>query len=192
MILNKSDKNSSELFINALKKGSIVIIPTDTVYGFSGLVLPGNPLDGDSKIKTIKGRAETKPFIQLIANPEDIKKHTDDKIPENLLSYWPGPLTIIVNNKNEKKDGLKTIAFRCPGDLWLRKIIAEAGAPLYSTSVNRSGFPVLDREEAIISEFEKDVDLIVLDGDKKNAVPSTIVSLADGQVKVLRQGALKI
>ena len=192
MILNKSDENSSYARIDALKNGKIVIIPTDTVYGFSGIVLPKNPLDGDAKIKKIKGRAETKPFIQLIATPEDIKKYTDDEIPSELLSYWPGPLTIIVNNKNESLDGLKTIAFRCPGDEWLRNIIAGTGAPIYSTSVNRSGNPVLDTEAAIKAEFEKDVDLIVLDGDKKSAVPSTIVSVAGGEVKVLRQGAVKI
>lgn len=192
MILTRSDKNSSAACIDALKNGKIVIIPTDTVYGFSGIVLPGSPLDGDSKIKKIKGRAETKPFIQLIASPEDIKNYTNDDIPKKLLSYWPGPLTIIVNNKNQDKDGLKTIAFRCPGDEWLRKIIASTGFPIYSTSVNRSGSPVLDTEEQIKSEFEKDVDLIVLDGDKKNAVPSTIVSALDGEIKILRQGAVKL
>ena len=192
MILNKSDKNSVSECVQALKNGKIVIIPTDTVYGFSGIVMPGSSLDGDSKIKMIKGRAETKPFIQLIAKPEDIKNHTDDKIPQNLLSFWPGPLTIIVNNKNYEKDGLKTVAFRCPGDEWLRKIIEEAGAPVYSTSVNRSGNPVLETEDDIKAEFEKDVDLIVLDGDKKGSLPSTIVSVSDGNVKILREGAVKL
>ena len=188
MILNKSDENSIKECVEYLKKGKIVIIPTDTVYGFSGIVLPGNELDADSKIKTIKGRSETKHFIQLIACPEDLKKYTDDIIPEYLLSYWPGPLTIIVNNKISKT----TTAFRCPGDIWLRSIIKDTGCPIYSTSVNRSGFPILDTPDQIIEEFEKDVDLIVKDGDKKNALPSTIVSISDGQVKVLRQGAVTI
>ena len=192
MILNKSDENSVELCAEALKNGKIIIIPTDTVYGFSGIVMPSSPLDGDSKIKSIKGRAENKPFIQLIARPEDIKNHTDDHIPEKLLSYWPGPLTIIVSNKNCEVDGLKTIAFRCPGDLWLRKIIEKTGFPIYSTSVNRSGSPVLETESAIKSEFEKDAELIVLDGDKKGSLPSTIVSVSEGKVTVLRQGAVKI
>lgn len=191
MILNKSDEKSLELCVSALKSGKIVIIPTDTVYGFSGLVMPSSPLDGDSKIKAIKGRAETKPLIQLIAKAEDIKKHTDDQIPEKLLACWPGPLTIIVNNKNYTSDGLKTIAFRCPGDLWLRKIIEKCGCPIYSTSVNRSGSPVLETEAEIKDEFEKDVDLIVFDGDKKGSLPSTIVSLSEGKVKILRQGAVK-
>lgn len=188
MILNKSDDNSVKECVEYLKKGKIVIIPTDTVYGFSGIVLPGKQEDTDSKIKAIKGRSEKKPFIQLLASPDDLKKYTDDKIPSKLLSYWPGPLTIIVNNKKTAS----TTAFRCPGDAWLRSILKELDCPIYSTSVNRSGFPILDTEEEIIKEFEKDVDLIVKDGDKKNALPSTIVSIADGQVKVLRQGAVTI
>ena len=87
---------------------------------------------------------------------------------------------------NDCKGG--TTAFRCPGDQWLRQVIAECGSPIYSTSVNRSGQPVLDCEEDIIKEFGCEVDLIVKDGDKKGAKPSTIVSITDGQIKVLRQG----
>ena len=188
MILSKSDEKSVKECISYLKQGKILIIPTDTVYGFSGIAEPGKALDTDAKIKAIKGRSETKPFIQLIARPEDLKKYTDDKIPSNLLFYWPGPLTIIVNNKLTGS----TTAFRCPGDAWLRSILEELDSPIYSTSVNRSGFPVLDSQKEIISDFEKDVDLIVTDGDKKNALPSTIVSICQGELKVLRQGAVSL
>lgn len=188
MILSKSDENSVKKCVEYLKNSRILIIPTDTVYGFSGIALPSDEKDTDSKIKAIKGRDQTKPFIQLIASPQDLKNYTDDKIPSKLLSYWPGPLTIIVNNKHTEN----TTAFRCPGDAWLRSILKETGCPIYSTSVNRSGFPILDTQEQIIKEFEKDVDLIITDGDKKNALPSTIVSICDGQVKVLRQGAVTI
>ena len=91
LIKNKSDKDSIETTADILKNGGIVIIPTDTVYGFSGIVdlktTAGhaaseqghtNPEAGhfetDSKIRAIKGRAETKPLIQLIARPEDLTK----------------------------------------------------------------------------------------------------------------------
>ena len=188
MILNKSDENSVKECVSYLKQSKILIIPTDTVYGFSGIAVPGKQEDTDFKIKKIKGREQTKPFIQLIASPEALKSYTDDKIPSDLLSYWPGPLTIIVNNKQTGT----TTAFRCPGDAWLRNILKELDCPVYSTSVNRSGFPILDSESEIINEFEKDVDLIITDGDKKNALPSTIVSVCDGELKVLRQGAVEL
>lgn len=191
MIINKSDENSAELVAESLKKGEIVIIPTDTVYGFSGIVDEEASTDG--KIRAIKGRAETKPLIQLIAKPEDIFNHTDDEIPAKLLEKWPGALTIIVHNKKAKADGtIPTTAYRCPGDAWLRHVIELAGAPIFSTSVNRSGCPVLDTVSAIRSEFENETALIVDDGDKKNALPSTLVMLENDSIKVLRQGYVKI
>ena len=130
----------------------------------------------------------------MIAKPEDIRLYTDDELPESLLSKWPGALTIIVNIKKSapEYETLPTVAFRCPGDPWLRQIIENCNCPIYSTSVNRSGQPVLDEVSAIVSEFENEVDLIIDDGDKKGAVPSTLVSIEANKVKVLRQGSVVI
>ena len=188
-VIQKSDESSAEKTAQVLASGGVVIIPTDTVYGFSGIVGNGS----DDRIRAIKGRAETKPLIQLIACPEDLKKYTDDVIPEKLLQKWPGALTIIVKTK-AAPDGsaASTIAFRCPGDQWLRKVISLCSAPIYSTSVNRSGQPVLDTQSSIIEEFQSEVDLIVKDGDKKGALPSTLVSITDGAVKILRQGSVEV
>lgn len=197
MILSKTDSESASLTANLLLEGKIAILPTDTVYGFSGIVdIKGrNPFSTDDVIRSIKGRSETKPLIQLISSPEEIRLYTKDEIPESLSSKWPGALTVICNIKEDSPLSVysPTVAFRCPGDAWLRKVISLCGAPIYSTSVNRSGFPVLDEEKEIISEFEKDVSLIVSDGDKKNALPSTLVRLEkDGKYTVLRQGSLVV
>ena len=201
MIINKSNQISIEQTASTLKNGGIVIIPTDTVYGFSGLVDlkdAANHFETDAKIRAIKGRAETKPLIQLIARPEDLQLYTDDKIPPELLAKWPGALTIIVHIKKDSPLAASaipesgTVAFRCPGDAWLREIISKCGAPIFSTSVNRSGQPVLDTTDAISSEFANEVDLIINDGDKKGALPSTLVMLENGSVKVLRQGSVEV
>ena len=201
MILNKSDKSSIKETAGILKKGGIVIIPTDTVYGFSGIVdlaEAATRFETDVKIRAIKGRAESKPLIQLIAKPEDIRLYTDDDIPPELLAKWPGALTIIVHIKDNSPLAAtaipesRTVAFRCPGDEWLRKIIASCQAPIFSTSVNRSGQPVLDTTNAITQEFASEVDLIIDDGDKKGALPSTLVTIENRAVKVLRQGSVKI
>lgn len=196
MQIKKNDE-AQAFIVEALKKNKIVIIPTDTVYGFSGLVLEKDipAQDGtDARIREIKGRAETKPLIQLIGHPQDINKYTDDQIPLSLLDKWPGALTIIVNTKKTHPlyKRYPTIAFRCPGDLWLREIIIKAGAPIYSTSVNRSGSPVLETIPEIAKEFENEVALIVDDGEKKGALPSTLVAIENGEVKVLRQGNVEI
>ena len=201
MIINKASQTSIQTTADTLKRGGIVIIPTDTVYGFSGIVdlkSAKTHHETDTKIRAIKGRAETKPLIQLIARPEDLRLYTDDKIPDQLLSKWPGALTIIVHIKDDAPLAAtaipesRTVAFRCPGDAWLREIIARVGAPIFSTSVNRSGQPVLDTTQAIASEFANEVDLIIDDGDKKGALPSTLVTLENGQIKVLRQGSVTL
>lgn len=185
MKISKSDPESEKAVVDAIKEKKVVIVPTDTVYGFSGIVP-----ETDEIIRKIKGRAETKPFIQLIASPDDIYKYTDQKIPDELLAKWPGALTIIVRNKSSMPQ--ETTAYRCPGDEWLRRIIAACGVPLYSTSVNRSGESVLDEIDAIEQEFGSEAAVIVDDGAKKGALPSTLVSIIDGKMTVLRQGTVKV
>lgn len=184
MILNKCDESSIKICAEFLKNEKILILPTDTVYGFSGIV--GKT---DEKIRKIKGRAENKPFIQLIGKPEDIFLVTYDFIPRKLLSVWPGPLTIIVH---KKENPMETVAVRCPGDEWLRRVIISSGSPIYSTSVNRSGFPVLSKIEEIKKEFEKDVDLIIDAGDSESSIPSTIVRLEGENIVVVRSGAVDV
>ena len=199
MTCSKNFSTIKEL-ASIFKKGGVAIVPTDTVYGFSGIVDDSseNQMLTDDRIRQIKGRSETKPLIQLIAKPEDIRLFTDDIIPESLLSKWPGALTIIVHIKDDSPLAAtsipesRTVAFRCPGDEWLRKIIEQCEAPVFSTSVNRSGQPVLDTINAINEEFSSEASLIVDDGDKKGALPSTLVSIENGNVRVLRQGSVKV
>ncbi|MGP1522472.1 MAG: L-threonylcarbamoyladenylate synthase [Treponema sp.] len=205
MRLQKSDPHSIELCAAALVRGEVVIIPTDTVYGFSGIVP-----ESEERIRRIKGRDETKPFIQLIAEPEDIALYSDSSLPPVIRSLMPGAVTVIVKNiiKNAESSfipaedsvsGLAdnascgtTTAFRCPDDDWLRTLIRKCGKPLYSTSVNRSGFPVLTDIDTMEKEFAAEVFCIVDGGEKKEALPSTIVDLSGGTPKIVRQGSVKI
>ena len=193
MICRKSDAESALIAADYLRRGKVVVLPTDTVYGFSGMV------DGrhysfhtDEEIRRIKGRGEEKPFIQLIAAPQDLKKYTRDLVPAEILAKWPGPLTVVVHTF--LKDGdITTTAFRCPNDEWLRRVIELCGAPIFSTSVNRTGAPVLDNVQDIKNEFGNDVALIVDDGSKRGNIPSTIVKIEeDGTVTLVRQGAVTI
>ena len=196
MTIEKNDPLSVSTAAEVLAAGNIAILPTDTVYGFSGIVdLKGRERKScDERIRKIKGRGEDKPFIQLIASPEEIWNYTDDEIPSGLLDFWPGPLTLIVRIKDESPfDGrLKTVAFRCPGDGWLRELVFRTGGPIYSSSVNRSGSPVLSCVRDIVKEFGQEVSLVVCDGDKGESLPSTIVSVEGGRPRLVRQGAMDL
>ena len=201
MMSLKSEAESAQKAAKILLDGKIAVLPTDTVYGFSALAISGaEGTEGprksglDLKIDQIKKSPESKPLIELISYPLDIYKYTDQEIPSKLLQKWPGALTLLVKNNAWYKalTGRDATAFRCPGDEWLRRVIGLCGGPIYSTSVNFSGKPVLEAEEDILRDFGGVVDLFVRDGDKKNALPSTLVSLLDGEPKVIRQGAVKI
>lgn len=186
MIILRSDSDSVDFVSRVLLEGSVVVLPTDTVYGFSGVVP-----ESEDVIRKIKGRDETKPFIQLIAEPEDIYRYTDEVLPDQLLAMWPGALTVIVPLKKRLITGeseVTTVAFRCPGDGWLRQIIKAVGKPIYSTSVNRSGQPVLSSVLEIDKEFGGEVKLIVDGGSTENSLPSTLVKFEKGKCIILRQG----
>ncbi|MBR5580964.1 MAG: L-threonylcarbamoyladenylate synthase [Treponema sp.] len=188
-LIARCEPGSELLVADCIKGGGVCVLPTDTVYGFSGIVP-----QSQSRIHSIKGRDEGKPFIQLIAKPEDLYCYTDVVVPQQLFSLWPGAVTVIVPVKQDA-DKKTTVAFRCPGDSWLRRVIDLVDAPIYSTSVNRSGEPVLGNVEAICQEFSGEVELIV-NGDEiivPNAKPSTLVELLpDGKCKIVRQGSVVI
>jgi L-threonylcarbamoyladenylate synthase len=181
MIINKSDPDSIEKTTEILRGGNVALLPTDTIYGFSGIVG-----DTEHKIRALKGRSEDKPFIQLISKPEDVFLYTGSHIPPELLAFWPGPLTLIV-----PAFGNTNIAFRCPGDEWLRNVIGKTGKPLYSTSANRSGQPPFSKIDDMIKEFADEVPLIVDAGECTESIPSTIVAITGEGCKVLREGSIK-
>lgn len=190
MILPKSGKGTAAAAVRELSAGRVVVLPTDTVYGFSGVV-PGS----EGLIRRIKGRDEGKPFIRLVSSPDEILSYTDMPVPPVLLGLWPGALTIIVRLRDSLASSPDaTAAFRCPGDSWLRRVIGECGSPLYSTSVNRTGRPPLRSAAEIEREFGGEVPLIVSCGDEAGnaALPSTIVEVSDGGCRVVRQGDLRV
>lgn len=188
-IISCENPSSKSILAECILKGGVCVVPTDTVYGFSGMVPQSK-----ERIQRIKGRDDGKPFIQLIAHPNDVFNYTDLSIPSQIFTLWPGALTLILP-VTKGVDAGSTIAFRCPGDDWLRNVIELVGTPIYSTSVNRTGKNVLENLHAICDEFLDEVDLIV-DGDKiiaPSAKPSTLVKLTEGgKCKILRQGSVEI
>ncbi len=198
MIFPKDDPSSVATSASILSQGKIAVLPTDTIYGFSGIVdmEMDSPFKTGEKIREIKGRDDSKPFIHLISRPEDIFQFTNDEIPDELLEKWPGALSIIVRVKpgSPLESEGKTCAFRCPDDPWLRSIIDAVGAPIYSTSVNISGQAPLFDVADIEKQFGDKVDLIVFDGDlAPGRIPSTIVELGNnGRYTVIRQGAVQL
>jgi L-threonylcarbamoyladenylate synthase len=169
-----------EMAVKVLEKGGVLIMPCDTIYGFVGKYP-----DSDGTIREIKGRGETKPFL-VLSTESMIDRLSDQEIPEYLKKYWPGPLTLIIKGKSPGT----SIAVRVPDDPVLLHLMESIDAPVFSTSVNRSGRPPLNKIEEIAGEFEFSVDMLVDGGDIEGGRPSTIVDVTSRPFKVLRQGSL--
>lgn len=177
-----------------LKKGGIVAIPTETVYG-----LAGNALDGSTvkKIYKAKGRPSDNPLIVHISDFSQWKELVTE-IPESAIAltekYWPGPLTVILPKSNiippEVSGGLSTVAVRMPADPVARKIIEKAGVPLAAPSANTSGKPSPTSAKHVIEDLTGRVDAIVDGGECNVGVESTVVTLCTDVPRLLRPGGI--
>ncbi len=125
--------------------GSVVAIPTETVYG-----LAANAFDEAAvrKIFEAKGRPADNPLIVHISDISELDALVTE-IPEKVRvmaeKYWPGPLTMIMKKSSVIPDvtsgGLDTVAVRMPKSEYARAIISACGVPLAAPSANLSGSP---------------------------------------------------
>ena len=182
MVINKNDRNAFNLILDTLRRGGIVIMHCDTMYGIVGAV----PYTQE-RIAEIKGRGHGKQFLELIPGISWLHRFIDGEMPGSLKKYWPGTLTVIFP---DRKGG--TIALRVPDDAFLQKLILALGEPVFSTSVNKTGERPLFRIDRIISLYGSKVDLIVDSGDYNNSRPSTIVDVSSEKILLVRQGVIII
>ena len=188
MIINIEDKREfySQLTEN-LKKGRIVALPTDTVYG---LAVDGTNDKALNKLTEIKEREE-KPFAFFISRNrmENYAHITKRKIIE---CFVPGPITVILRRNTEKFLPIDSekIGIRIPQVDFIIKLLSKYENPLAVTSANRSGQPTLC-SALDIAEQCPEVDLVV-DGGELISKPSTVIDLACTPPLVKRKGAIPI
>ncbi len=182
MVIPKKEAVRDESLITILKRGGICILPCDTIYGFTGI----GP-EAEEKIRAVKSNSGEKKYLRLIKSGHEIYNYISKKIDNCLLHLWPGPLTLIVNDQEGEKIGL-----RVPDDVFLSTILDKIGEPLISTSVNRSGEEPMIRIKKIINIFEPLVDAIVDGGDLTVSLPSTVLDVTQNPYRVIRQGAFTI
>lgn len=179
MVLKIDADGILEIVSEILLNNGVAVLPCDTIYGF--VSLPG---EAEERIKFIKGRDAGKHFLKLI-KPEYLSSLTDYKPDKKLISYWPGPLTLIVPGKKGGSEGV-----RVPDNRFLLEILDKVGGPIISTSVNRSGGAPLNDISEIIAAFEDKTDLIVDGGELPYSLPSTILDVTSVPFKIVRRGDL--
>jgi L-threonylcarbamoyladenylate synthase len=177
-----------------LNRGSVVAIPTDTLY-----VLAADPvnLNAIEEIFQLKGRSETK-ALPILINSLKHAMILARELPDNFYrladACWPGPLTIVVDASNrlplKVTANTKRIALRWPNNEVVRLLIQELGVPLTGTSANISGSPTCASGEEVFRQLGDRLPLILDSGETKSALPSTIVELSGDLWCIGREGAI--
>jgi len=178
--------------LEILKKGGIILYPTDTVWGIG---CDAGNFEAVKKIYALKQREESKSMICLVSGLQMLEKHVSE-IPQmayELMDYAVKPTTIIYDAPFNVAENLiaedNSLAIRVTDDEFCRSLIRKLHRPLVSTSANLSGEKAPMNFKEISDVILKGVDYVVnLHRDKKGANPSTIIKLKnDGSVKVIRE-----
>lgn len=177
-----------------IAKNGVGVIPTDTLYGLVGRAQDKEAVE---RIYRLKGRQSDKPLIVLISSLDDLSKFkvkVDAKTKKVLEKYWPGKVSVILPCPNQEFEylhrGTNTLAFRLPDYPELRDLIKKTG-PLVAPSANPEGLSPAKNIKEAREYFGDEVDFYYAKGILKS-LPSTLIEVRGGKIKVLREGAVKI
>lgn len=185
-------KNEIENCIAVLKKGGLILYPTDTVWGIGCDAT--NP-DAVDKVFKLKQRSDEKSLICLVHDFKMLNEYVEN-VPEvayDILKYAKKPTTIIYDDPIRVAENIiaadNSLAIRVAKDEFCKKLIQRFRRPLVSTSANISGEKTPQSYAEIDPLILEGVDYVVnLQHKKKSGKPSAIIKLKnDGSVKVIRQ-----
>ncbi len=177
--------------VEVLRKGGLIIYPTDTVYGIGCDIYNKQALE---KVFQIKNDSDSKLFSFVCPNLKDIAKYAkvSDYAYRTMKHLLPGPYTFILPAAKQVPNLLrskrKTVGIRIPNHTVALKIVEELGSPIISTSTtSRRGNILIDPFE-IKNVFHFQVDLMLASGNL-NGRPSSVIDLSEEEPEVIREGA---
>ncbi|MBM3401749.1 MAG: threonylcarbamoyl-AMP synthase [Bacteroidetes bacterium] len=180
--------------VDLLKKGGIIIYPTDTVYGMGCDISNPKAIEKICKIRGIKPEKANFSFICYdLSHISDFTRQIDNETFSVIKKALPGPITFIfIANKNVPKllsSNKKTVGIRIPNNNIARAIVKVLGNPIISTSIHDDDeiIEYSTDPELIHEKYQDLVDLVIDGGDGDNE-PSTIVDCSEGQFELIRQG----
>ena len=190
---DKPNPNAIRQVIEVLRRGGLVIYPTDTVYGLGCDITNTKALEKIARIKDVKLEKANFSFIcHDLSNLSDYVKQIDTSTFKILKRALPGPYTFILPGAKtlpsvfKKK---KTVGIRVPNNNIALEIVKELGNPIISTSI-RDDDDVIEYTtdpELIREKWDNLVDLVI-DGGYGDNVASTIIDLSESQPEIIREG----
>lgn len=192
----ESDPNAVRDAAAILRRGGLLGIPTETVYGLGADALNE---DAVSRIFLAKGRPQDNPLIIHVPDASWLESYCRDVPPaayQLAERFWPGPLTMILPRRDivplQTTGGLETVGVRCPNHPVTLAIIEAAGVPIAAPSGNTSGRPSPTTAAHMIEDMDGKIDGIVDGGPCTVGVESTIVDLTVTPPRLLRPGGLPL
>lgn len=193
--LEPATSQSVERAAALLRKGGVVALPTETVYGLG--VDAANP-QAVARVFDIKGRPAFNPLIVHVRDHTHAREMADlsPSLVTLIDAFWPGPLTVVATARGEAsvcdlaRAGLDTVAVRAPSHPAMRAVLNEFGGPIAAPSANTSGALSPTRAMDVARDLGEAVDLIIDGGPSSRGLESTVVAETNGAIAVLREGAL--
>ena len=193
--MRKTNRYNMEQLSDAvamLRKGGLVAVPTETVYGLAA------DAENSAAIWTlfeVKQREREKAFSILVTGMDMVERYCENIPPVAYAlaeKYWPGPLTMILEDKgvvsalvNDEGD---TLGVRCPDHPMTQSILQEADVALAAPSANPSDLPSPKTAQEVLDYFDGHIEGIVDGGPCAMGVESTIVDLTGDEPVILREG----
>lgn len=171
---------------DVIRKGGLVVFPTETVYGIAANLLDTKAI---GRLREIKAERQDKPFTVHISDVSMMDKmgcYATKEALSLISKFWPGPLTIVL-----KDDKGGTVGFRMPANKVALELIKQAGVPVVAPSANLSGNKAPTSAEAALKDLADKVDIIIDAGNTEIGIESTVVDMTVAPPKVLREGAVK-
>lgn len=191
---------------DCLTAGGLALVPTETVYGVgvaisafaANLETPG-PDTGYGRIFTLKQRELTQTVPWLVDGPAALERYGKD-VPHSICALaeklWPGALTLVVPAADDVPSFMRaadgTVALRASASPVVQELIARCGSPLAVTSANTHGKPAPISFDEVEPRILVGVDVAVDAGETPCRDASTIVAVRDGELQILREGALAV
>ena len=183
--------------VELLRKGEIVALPTETVYGLAADAL--DPI-AVAKIFEAKGRPRFDPLIVHLPDQNWLEKIIEPPTQDRQMilrlteKFWPGPFTMVLRKRDIVPEivtaGLETVAIRISAHLIFSEIVRALGKPLAAPSANRFGRISPTTARHVLDELDGHIPLIIDGGPTTHGIESTIVSVHDGKIDILRRGPI--
>lgn len=179
--------------VEVLKKGGIIIYPTDTVYGLGCDITNNAAMERVARLKNINLEKANLSFICYdLSNLSDYTRQIDTPTYKILKRALPGPFTFILEGNNNLPKVFKrkkTVGIRIPDNNIIREIIRQLGNPIVSTSIyDEDELIEYTTDPELIYEKWKDLVDVVIDGGFGGNIPSTIIDLTKDEPEVVRVG----